>query len=736
MATGDPVSCQVAAALDKDIRIAPDGTTEQPDTCTYAWSATSGSFSGAVNTVSTTWIAPGTPGSYVIKVHVADQAVIPAGDGGKRDDPDLDYSITVTVVKRTDLHVDWTRDFTTSPPTRQAARNGTLGGPATVRVRLKAAGVAFATITSLTIQEDAGHVPPITVSNRSMTETFDPDCNDPAPGDPNASDIHYFSLPWATPSGHNGSYTLSASINFRFRSGQDASGIAIYTTTTESCQIQVNVSNLLITNTTPTNPAPVSWDPTAGAPVTISATVDCAYRASQPVKLSIYSSSRQLVRTLTQNVVIGTSSTIVPITWNGQMDGTSEIAPKGVYLFQFAVGDTQDFDTDKSAFVDITQTNVKITASFVSLGADNIQAKCVVTDAANPIQRTRRTQLTVFDSDLTFAGGGTTSEGITNPVGATSPTWTTFTTQMRVRNPGTYVYLFSAQDEHAPQDKGHRERWGLQKNQAIAMPGAYIYQFDNYPSGGPNTPRRTADYGKRVGGIVAGPLAAGDGAYVPFVRDNQPAGAQLIADLKAAGLLFTFGHGGVRVNFGGAHSYVTFWTGTSWSALVQTTDARDDLRQQLGAGFPIVCLDEDVPAADKPFKKMLLGVFEGCHTALAKGQADGDHWGSPARALVARGAACAVGFSMTIFPHRLDSNGNGVDLRHWDLVPTPNRGAEEWAEMFWEQLSRDGATVQEALKFTKTRIPASKNLGSALFEGNGDLIICPARTATDADRKP
>jgi len=733
VATGDLVTCQVAAATDNDTRIAPDGITQQPDSCTYAWSAASGSFTGAVNSLSATWI---TPGSYVINVHVADQAVIPTGDGGDRNDPDLDYSITVMVVKRTDLHVDWTRDFTTSPPTRQATRSGTVGGPATIRVRLKAAELAFATLTSLTIKEDAGHLPQTVVTNRSLTETSDPDCNDPAPGDPNGSDVHFFSLPWATPSGHNGAYTLSASINFRFRSGTDASGIAIYTTTTESYQIQVNVSNLLITNTTPTNPAPVNWDPAAGTPATISATVECAYRASQPVKLSIYSSSRQLVRTLTQNAVIGTSTTIVPVTWNGQMDGTAGMAPKGVYLFQFAIGDTQDFDTDMSALVDVTQTDVKIIASFVSQGAANIQAKCVVTDAANPREPARRTQFMVIDPDLSFAGGGTVSDGVTNAVGAPSPTWTAYTTQMRLRNPGTYVYLFSAQDKHAPLDKGHRERWGLQLNQALAMPAAYIYQFDNYPSGGPSTPRRTADYGKRVGDIVAGPLAAGPGAYIPKVRDNQPAGAQLVTDLKTAGLLFTFGHGGVRINFGGAHSYVTFWTGSSWSALVQTTDARDDLRQQLGAGFPIVCLDTDVPIADKPFKQLLLGVFEGCHTALAKGQADGDHWGSPAHALVARGAACAVGFSKTIYPHKLNNNGDGVDLRHWSMIPVGNRGAEEWAVMFWEQLSRDGATVQEALQFMRPKIPASRNLGSAVIAGNGDLIIVPARTATDADRKP
>ncbi|MCL5104627.1 MAG: hypothetical protein M1133_11030 [Armatimonadetes bacterium] len=101
------VTCTVSSATDEDSRYNPNGNpqwTYPSDTFNnsdaYDWSATYGSWKNGVHTgQSVTWIAPATPGSYTIYCTIKDDAVIPQGETGNRnDDPDVQKSVTVYVV--------------------------------------------------------------------------------------------------------------------------------------------------------------------------------------------------------------------------------------------------------------------------------------------------------------------------------------------------------------------------------------------------------------------------------------------------------------------------------------------------------------------------------------------------------------------------------------------------------------------------------------------------------------
>lgn len=140
--------------------------------------------------------------------------------------------------------------------------------------------------------------------------------------------------------------------------------------------------------------------------------------------------------------------------------------------------------------------------------------------------------------------------------------------------------------------------------------------------------------------------------------------------------------------------------------MVQTTTAKNDL---LANGVPaanIVCLDEQ-PAGS--FQKVLLAVFEGCVTAYQNVT-----WGSPTDGVVAKGADCALGFTTKIFSHHYDQNGLLI------------KGAEEWADAFWQGVAA-GKTVSVAASDALSGIPPIKGLGSQRVVGGINLKIIPAR---------
>jgi hypothetical protein len=117
-ACNSDITCTIADAHDHDHRYAPAGS--PPDTYpedtfngenAYVWSADAGSFPNSNRGKSVTWRAPNTPtASCTITCRVDDDAQIPEGDTGDRDDAYRDYSVTVVVYKVRCLTIDATYD--------------------------------------------------------------------------------------------------------------------------------------------------------------------------------------------------------------------------------------------------------------------------------------------------------------------------------------------------------------------------------------------------------------------------------------------------------------------------------------------------------------------------------------------------------------------------------------------------------------------------------------------------
>jgi hypothetical protein len=92
------------SASDTDRRVEecekdPPVETFPSDGLTYTWSVTARTIVGSGPTV--TWIAPDTvegDGSVVVTVTVDDEAVIPDGEGGSRDDPPVTLSATMVAM--------------------------------------------------------------------------------------------------------------------------------------------------------------------------------------------------------------------------------------------------------------------------------------------------------------------------------------------------------------------------------------------------------------------------------------------------------------------------------------------------------------------------------------------------------------------------------------------------------------------------------------------------------------
>jgi putative Ig domain-containing protein/Big-like domain-containing protein len=98
--TGAQVSCGAGALSDQDKKEHPyyGQTTYEADTCTYAWSATGGSFNNpaAQNPV---WTAPSGAGQYTLTLKCEDSndSNKPEGDNGTRDDPARTFTVNVQV---------------------------------------------------------------------------------------------------------------------------------------------------------------------------------------------------------------------------------------------------------------------------------------------------------------------------------------------------------------------------------------------------------------------------------------------------------------------------------------------------------------------------------------------------------------------------------------------------------------------------------------------------------------
>ncbi|NLX19471.1 MAG: hypothetical protein GXY53_09380 [Desulfobulbus sp.] len=101
---GAEIGCSISPATDNDTRVGAVIDNAKPDTFSasgaYSWSTSAGSFKDDCSTgLSVTWIAPAEIGSKTITCAASDDAVIPTGEGGTRDDSDYTDTVTVIVVK-------------------------------------------------------------------------------------------------------------------------------------------------------------------------------------------------------------------------------------------------------------------------------------------------------------------------------------------------------------------------------------------------------------------------------------------------------------------------------------------------------------------------------------------------------------------------------------------------------------------------------------------------------------
>lgn len=230
-----------------------------------------------------------------------------------------------------------------------------------------------------------------------------------------------------------------------------------------ACVYSVSVINplLQITSTNPSNPIPIILTSIATS-VPLSATLVGQPNDTVTVTPTLYDSAQgSLVSLPAQSVTLdirgnGTAS----FTWNGmKKDGTA--APPGIYLFQLNAADrsTSDTDTDKSPYLTISTpgtdaqlvlddgTNAKFAISYTLSSTDS------------PARSAAAGQIDVYDPNQakvitqTLSAGDLTPGAHTIIVSLPSPQVT-----------GDYIFLISAQDNDADNDKAGRQRWALQHN--------------------------------------------------------------------------------------------------------------------------------------------------------------------------------------------------------------------------------------------------------------------------------
>ena len=101
---GEEVACEVAEPTDLDERAIGSTSTYPADSFgdenAYVWTCTHGSFKDGINKgTQVTWVAPSTGYEAVdITITVNDDAIIPAGERGNRNDPPWTDTVTVKVV--------------------------------------------------------------------------------------------------------------------------------------------------------------------------------------------------------------------------------------------------------------------------------------------------------------------------------------------------------------------------------------------------------------------------------------------------------------------------------------------------------------------------------------------------------------------------------------------------------------------------------------------------------------
>lgn len=546
------------------------------------------------------------------------------------------------------VKVHWTKDSTVSPSVEECATSGTVGGNAAIHIRFDQPSNLYGPprLKELRIHENAGHLPDYVVADDG---TFG-GVADPVCGDNPYDQAYYRDEHWASTAGHNGSHTITVTIEyftFNYPYGQSHLLTA--------APITLDAQNLLVADTVPVNPDPIKWNPETMTSVPVSATISAAYKANQPVTLSIYTSSQTLVKTMQQTVPVGMGATTVSFTWDGTQDiSPPGPAPKGLYLFRFEVGTGASFgdiDSDKAGFLSVTQTRTELTDAYDETTEQNtLKDGCVLTDSAAPKADASEANLRVYGTDLAQIAGPITLGVTTNAAGAAMPIWNEATYPLVIQEEETH--LFSARDSHADADKGHRQRWALQNNQKPKRPRADCYQV-LFGSGSDVTAKHKL-------------RSMGYAAEIP-INKSTPSIYEL---LQYDRVMFYTGGGAYDVTrdydmYGGIG-------GASNSVLLgnRTTTVPDQLSQTYTYKFL-----RTLPSGKLAGLK--LAVWLACYTGLSGTTFTGEYndyrTGNVVDEAISKGAECSVGFTT-----RVETGGYNT-----------------WATRFFSEL-KAGNTVRQA----------------------------------------
>ncbi len=431
------------------------------------------------------------------------------------------------------------------------------------------------------------------------------------------------------------------------------------------------------------NPEPILWHAEPGETVQLRATAAAAYKALQPVKLTIYRSDQTRVKTFETTVAIGPGVTELPFTWDGTQDATLEgIAEPGVYLFQWQVGSagpTMDADQDKSALTQIVQTRSELTGTYDdATDANGIRDGCVVEDHGNPVTTPQEGCVRVFDGDLNVIADTALANPVANPPNASEPIWSEANFDMVIAE--SECHLFAVRDGHTRTDRAHRSRWCLQMNDRKVRPLADNYCF--IPEAG-RVDHSAREWQKRLWDAAS----SYRGAYRARANGSVSAGF-IMGALPADRIVHYWGHG----NAGGV---------TTASQMIRAQRAYPG---ETGAFL-----------ADANLANARLIVWQACESALT----DPDH-GNLCQAAVARGAKCSLGFQEPVsYQERLASC------------------ARQWAHFFWQALAQGRnqngvpSTVDDACAFAVQKVREYNGgdpmgYDTAVVFGNGATRVVPA----------
>jgi len=417
--------------------------------------------------------------------------------------------------------------------------------------------------------------------------------------------------------------------------------------------------------------------------VQLRATAAAAYKALQPVKLTIYRSDQTPVKTFETTVAIGPGVTELSFTWDGSQDAPLVgVAERGVYLFQWQVGGagpTMDGDQDKSTLTRIVQTRSELTGAYdEETDTNGLRDGCVVEDSGNPLTAPLEGRIRVFDGDLNVIADTSISNPVANPPNTRDPVWSEAIFDMVIAE--IEFHVFSVRDGHSRSDRAHRSRWCLQKNARNVRPLADNYCF--IPEAG-RVDRTAYAWQKRLWDAAA----SYRGGHWSRTNGSVSAGF-IMGALPKDRLMHYWGHG----NAGGV---------TTASVMIHAQRAYPG---ETGAFL-----------TDVDLSNARLIVWQSCESGLTD-----PCYGNLCQKAVDRGAQCAVGFRAPVmYQDRLASC------------------ARQWAHFFWQALAQgrnlDGqpSNVQQAVAFAVDKVKEfnegdPKGYDTAQVFGNGAIRVVPA----------